>query len=122
VVADLCRRGGSNVYLGLADPESRLTGGPASAPLLQELMERLALVEGQPGDPLPQLLQQALRQTEPGTEIVLVATRPIDVADPNRFGRLAADLARRSALRQIRTVDASSPELALHFRTERGEP
>jgi hypothetical protein len=49
---------------------------------------------------------------------VLVATRPIDVADPKRFGGLAADLARRSALRQIRTVDVSSPELAMHFRAE----
>ena len=45
LVAELCRKGGSDVYLVMADPVLRLSGGPASAALLQEMMERLALVE-----------------------------------------------------------------------------
>lgn len=118
VVADLCRKGGSEVYLGLSDPVPCVAGGPASAVLLQDLMERLAVLEAQPHDPLPQLLEEALRRVERGTEFVLIATRPVDWSDPVRFGRLAADPARRAALGRIRIVDASGPELATYFQPE----
>ncbi|MGA2068677.1 MAG: DUF58 domain-containing protein [Thermoguttaceae bacterium] len=118
IIAELCRKGGSDVYLGLSDPAPRLVGGPASAVLLQDLMERLAVVEAQPGDPLAQLLAEALRQVGPGTEIVLIATRPVDWSDAARFGQLAADPVRRAALGRIRTVDASGPELATYFQPE----
>ena len=47
VVADLCRKGDSNVYLGTVGSRPRCGGGPASAALLQDLMEQLALIEGQ---------------------------------------------------------------------------
>jgi hypothetical protein len=118
IVAELCRKGGSEVYLGLCDPEPRLAGGPASAILLQDLMERLAVVEAQSGDSLPRLLEETLRQVEPGTELVLVATRPVDWSDAVRFGPLAADPARRAALARIRTVDVSGPELATYFQEQ----
>ena len=45
VVADLCRQGGGNVYLGALGPGPQCTGGPASPALLQDLMKQLALVE-----------------------------------------------------------------------------
>ena len=75
LVAQLCRKGGSEVHLGMADPRPRMAGGPASAALLQDMIERLALIEGQQRDHLGELLEQALRQVDPGTEIVLVSTR-----------------------------------------------
>ena len=118
IVADLCRKGGSDLHLGMADPLPRLAGGPASAALLQDSMERLARIEGQPRDHLPDLLEQTLRQIEPGTEIVLISTRPVDLADAGRLGRLGADAAQRAALRRIRSIDASSEELAHFFQAE----
>ena len=81
-------------------------------------MERLALVEGQSGDPLPELVALALRQAQPGTDIVLVGTRPIRPADPERFGRLAAELARQASLGRLRTINVSSPELSQYFHLE----
>ena len=102
----------------MADPRPRIAGGAASAALLQELIERLALIEGQGRDHLPELLEQAVRQVEPGTEIVLVSTRRVDLADARRLGRVGADPAHRAALRRIRTIDTSGEELANYFRAE----
>ena len=96
LAAELCRKGSSDVFLAAADPEPRLTGGPGSAALLQDLMERLALVDAQSRDRVPELLQLAVGQIEPGTEIVLVSTRPIDLTQADYAGKLPDDVARRS--------------------------
>ena len=64
------------MFLVAADPEPRVTGGPGSAALLQDMMERLAVVEAQSRDRVPDLLRTAVGHIEPGTEIVLVSTRP----------------------------------------------
>ena len=82
------------------------------------MMERLAVVEAEAADRLADLLVQALGQIEPGTEIVLVSTRPVDLSDRTRFAALWADPARRSLLRRIRCVDVSSEELSRYFRAE----
>ncbi len=116
VLGDLCRKGGSTLHLG-ADG-SRLLSGPASLALLQEMMERLAVVEAESTDRLADLLANALGQIDPGTEIVLVSTRPVDLSDRARFAALWADPARRSLLRRIRCVDVSSKDLARYFRAE----
>ena len=49
VLADLCRKGGSNVYLGISNGGPECIGGPASPATLQRLMEQLALVEARAG-------------------------------------------------------------------------
>ena len=59
VVADLCRKGQSNVYLATAGVLPECSGGPASAALLQDLLEQLALIEPQSGDHLAELFRQA---------------------------------------------------------------
>ena len=86
LAADLCRKGNSDVFLAAADPQPRVTGGPGSSALLQDLMERLALIEPQSNDYVPELLKQAVGQIEPGTEIVLVSTRPIELSQPAYAG------------------------------------
>lgn len=116
VLSDLCRKGGSTLHLGAGDPQ--LLSGPASLALLQDMMERLAVVEAHATDRLAELLDRALGEIEPGTEIVLVSTRPIDLSDRARFVALWADPARRSLLRRIRCVDVSSAELSKFFRAE----
>ena len=118
VVADLCRKGGSNLLLGTTGPQPQCIGGPASVALLQELMERLAVAEAPGEDRLVELLERALGEIEPGTDVVLVSTRPVDLADSSRFGQLWADPARKAAARRIRCVDTSSDELAQYFQPE----
>ena len=115
LAADLCRKGNSDVFLVAADPQPRVTGGPGSAALLQDLMERLALVAAQPDDRLPDMLQLAIGQIEPGTEIVLVSTRPVDLSRPEYAGKLPNDIARRAFGRGLRTIDTSSENLARYF-------
>lgn len=118
LAAELCRKGSSDVFLVAADPEPRVTGGPGSAALLQDLMERLAVVDSQSRDCVPELLQAAVGQIEPGTEIVLVSTRPIDLSHPDYAGKLPGDVARRISGRGLRVIDTSSENLARYFQPE----
>jgi uncharacterized protein (DUF58 family) len=118
VVADLCRRGDSNVYLSTFGARAQCGGGPASAALLQDLMERLALIEGQERDGLAALLDETFARTASAAELVLITTRPVDLGDPARLGPLAADPARRALLRRLRVIDTSGADLGRYFQME----
>jgi hypothetical protein len=118
VVAELCRAGDSNVLLGTTGETPECMGGPASAPLLKEMMRRLALAEAHHRDALDGLLEAALGRIDQGTEVVLVSTRPVDLSDAGRFARLWSGPARRNAIRRIRSVDASSTKFNELFQPE----
>ena len=115
LAAELCRTGSSDVFLVAADPEPRLTGGPGSTALMQDIMERLALIEADARDRVPELLQLAAGRIEPGTGIILVSTRPLDLADPAYAGRLPGEVARRLGGHGMRIVDTSGESLAKYF-------
>lgn len=114
VLADLCRKGSSNLLVGTSGSPPGCIGGPASAALLQAVMERLAVAEAQSTDRLAELLERGLAETEPGAEVILVSTRPVD---PARLQAFSADSGRRAA-RRIRCVDTSSDELGEYFRVD----
>jgi len=118
VLTDLCRKGGSNVYLGLAGAEPDCIGGAASPATLQNMMERLALAEARAEDALPTLLVHVLRRIAAETEVVLVSTRPVDPADSSRLDVLWSDPALRDRLQRVRCIDASSERLAEFFQVE----
>jgi len=118
VVADLCRRGGGNLLLAVSGDRPESMGGPASVALMQGAMERLAVAETSSEDRLPALLDHALRQVRPGTQVVVVSTRENDLDDSDRFGMLWQDPARRALLRRVRTVNAGGNELAEYFCVE----
>ena len=118
VMTDACRKGGNNVSLALADPEPKLTAGPASAATLHNMMERLALVESQTDDVLSALLFYSLRRFDADAEVVLVSTRSIDLGDQDRLSSLWSDPVLRERMQRIRLVDASSGELAELFQIE----
>jgi uncharacterized protein (DUF58 family) len=77
VVADLCRRGGSQLIVGLGGKQLRLSRGTASMARLSELMEELAVVEADPRDRLAELFELRKKEIRPGTTTLLVSTRPI---------------------------------------------
>jgi uncharacterized protein (DUF58 family) len=119
VIAESCRKGGSDLYLGTTYTDGPgFHGGPASAALLQNMLERLALVEPPRGDSLPALLAELSGNVDPGTEMILVSTRPVDLHDAARFGASLADAAGRSLSRHVRVIDASAAELARYFQPQ----
>ena len=118
VLTDLCRKGGSYIYLGIRDGGPECIGGPASPATLQSLMEQLALVEARTDGALPALLGKVLRQVAAGTEVVLVSTRPVDLAATKHFAELGSDPALRERARRLLCIDASSEQLADFFMAE----
>ena len=118
VLADLCRQGGSKVNLCVFDGEPLCLGGPASAALLQDMMKTLAVLEPRSDDRLAELIQRVLSDIAPGTEIVLISTRPPDLTDSKRFAAVWTNPAFQAAARRMRSIDASSPELEEFFIAE----
>jgi uncharacterized protein (DUF58 family) len=118
LVAEACRTGGSDLVIGTTAHAADCLRGPASVALLHDAMETLATAEADHRDHLPTLLDSALKQTDRGTEIVLIGTRPIDLADAARFGALYADPSRRAMLAQVRSVNTADAGLAQYFVVE----
>jgi hypothetical protein len=116
VIADLCRRGGSDLLLATAADGLSVTQGPASAALMHSMMEQLSVVEAHAQDRLPELIDEALHRIDPGTELVLVSTRPVRLDDAARFARAASEPNRRAALRRIRAIDVSHGGLEAYYR------
>jgi uncharacterized protein (DUF58 family) len=117
VVADACRRGGSDLLVCTTAKGSRDIRGPASGLLVQGVMEELAAAEASAGDHLPDMLRRALATIDPGTEVVLVTTRATDVADIQRLPPLAADPQRRSLAQRIRVINTADANLNEYFQT-----
>ena len=115
IVEDLCRRGSSQLMLGVAGKANTRVHGAASMVLLQEVMEQLAAVQADPGDQLPQLVNGALDEIRPATVGVIISTCAVDVADTERFTTIWEDPQKRNRFSQFITVDVSDNELPEHF-------
>lgn len=117
VVADACRKGGSDLTVANSHAPGECLRGPASAAMLREVMESFAVAEASPDDRLPAMLECLLPKIDRGTEVVLVTTRPVNLADPHYVETLG-DPARPTALPQIHLVNTADPRLAQIFETE----
>ncbi len=118
VIADLCRRGGSNVLWGATRDEPHCVRGPASLALMQDALQELAVAEASSDDRLPALLDHALARVEPGAEVVLVSTRENDLGDARRFPQLWGEPGRRAMMRRIRAVSTAGEGLSEFFKPE----
>jgi uncharacterized protein (DUF58 family) len=118
ILADLCRRGGKWLSISISGPEPWLEGGPTSTALLHQTMRHLAAAEAGPEDHLPEALARLLDQVRPGTRVVVVGAREVDLEDSRRFACLWSDQRRRAWLNRIETFDASSEEFAEYFTPE----
>ncbi len=115
IVSDVCRRGGRTVWLSVAAREPRFTSGPTSLALTREVMESLAVAEATAKDALPDALSQALDVVRPGTNVIVISTRPTDLSDTERFGKLWRNTRQRSWLGRMQAINVAMPELHDYF-------
>ena len=118
ILADLCRRGGQTLYLGAAGSKSYCHHGMASNPLLNELLTELAMARAHSGDRLGEVLAEVLDQVKPGTRVVLLSTRLIDLSDTQRFAELWNNPRQRAWLGRIQCLDVSRGALTDFFSPE----
>ena len=89
VVADLCRRGGNQLDVGLAGSKVKLSRGFASVARLNEIMEELAVLEPYVGDRLPELFRDSRKKIRTGTTVLVVSTRQVDADEAQKASALA---------------------------------
>jgi len=118
LVHELARRRGSNLLFGTVgsgdwcngDVSSDWLSGQVCVPLLDRIMERLAVISSDTQDTLAELLMQIVSSAAPNADIFLVSRTPIDMTHSPRFEGFRNDPRLRVLSQRIRLIDASSPE------------
>ncbi|MGB6042254.1 MAG: DUF58 domain-containing protein [Pirellulales bacterium] len=80
VVTDICQRGGSHLYLGLATERPTVGGGPSSTGLMRELLESLAVLAPASVNHLAPLLTVVRETVPPAMTTVILSPRALDLA------------------------------------------
>jgi uncharacterized protein (DUF58 family) len=78
-VTQLCRSGTGNLTIALHSQSSRQWTGPASAPLAQDVLDELATAQPAQGDMLKKSLEYLLGASSPGTRLIVLSTRSVDI-------------------------------------------
>jgi uncharacterized protein (DUF58 family) len=117
LVADVCRRGGGHLLLGITGAPPDLMTGPPSALLMEHAMERLAVAKASEEDHLPALLELAFARIRPGTEVLLVSPRTQDLTGTLRCTPSGGD-PRRETASEIRLVRTADPAFSRYFEPE----
>jgi uncharacterized protein (DUF58 family) len=115
IVSDLCRRGGRMLWMAVAAREPSWNSGPTSLALTREVMESLAMAEAASGDGLPEALSKTLEQARPGTNAILISTRPVDLSDTERFQKLWRNTRQRAWLGRLQSIDVTRDNLSEYF-------
>lgn len=118
VANDLCRRGGSQLDVGIAGGELLYTHGDASAALQTEIMENLAIAEATSEDRMPELLRETMTHSPAGTLTLLISTRPGGVSLSEEADQLESESQISLATRRVVPINASCEELAIYFRPD----
>lgn len=118
LIHTVCRQETSELLLGIAGSQTDSMQGLASAAFRHEVMERLAVAEASHIDNLAALLEKTLDRIAAGTEIILVTTRQVDLAEPKRMAPLWRTATRRALLRQVRKVNTADKALGDYFQVE----
>ncbi len=112
VCLETCRTHGRRLLLGWTGPTPGLRHGPASVKLLHELLEQLALLRPAPEGGLAALLDALPPQVLRESLLVVVSTRPIQLAEELERSRRLADGAGTRLAGKILKFDASRGDLA----------
>jgi uncharacterized protein (DUF58 family) len=113
---ETCRRQGRRLLLGWTGAPAGLCQGQASVKLLHELLEQLAVMRPASEGSLAELIDALPATTLRDSLLVIVSTRPLNLAEEaERSARLAGSSARNLLGRAI-VVNASQGELAELFQ------
>jgi len=122
IVAEACRRGGSDLVFATTWHPEKVLRGTASAALVREVMEALAAAEASADERFSALADHAFACIDRGTEVVLITTRPTTPSDGRTpadwLAALSQDPARRALLGQVRVVSTSDPKLYEYFQPD----
>lgn len=110
VVADACRRGGSNLLMAIGTDTIELAGGAASPPVMEEVMTRLALADATPAASLMNLVDAVLPKTSSDAEIVVITSRELTGENATAAAALERHNERAPA-RRVLTVSTTTGKL-----------
>ncbi len=115
LVTEITRRGGCTLFFATSRDQKEFLAGPVCMPLVESILERLAIVEPTPDDDLPEMLLTTLQNTDPSADLILVTPHPIDLNQSPRFDAMRNDPRFRVVFQRLRCVETSSPELERIF-------
>ncbi|MHB8900497.1 MAG: DUF58 domain-containing protein [Thermoguttaceae bacterium] len=118
VVADACRRGGSNLLLAIGTRTIDLAGGAASPPVMEELMSRLALAEAAPAASLANLVDTVMPRTNSDAEIVVITPRILAGENAAAMAAVQRHIERTPG-RRLLTVSSATDQLEQFFQLEK---
>ncbi len=135
ILADRCRHSGSRLLLAVSGAEPRQVGGSASASLLNDVLEVLALAEASTGDGLKEdglkdiglgnnglgnnglgnLVKTGLEKAPSDADLVLISMRGGLLRDKASLAFVAADPRHHASLERMLVIDASGDEVFDYF-------
>ncbi|MCL2624842.1 MAG: DUF58 domain-containing protein, partial [Planctomycetaceae bacterium] len=104
LVTDIIRRGGCNLTFGAFQETTETYYGPSNTVLLDQILDRLAVLRATQTDGLADMLTDALANTEPNADLILISPVPVDFNDRTRFGKLNNDPRLRTLMQRIHRV------------------
>jgi len=110
LASDIIRRGGCNLTFGAFQESAEIYRGPSNTALLDQILDRLAVLRMTPTDCLADMLTDALAATEPNADLILISPMPIDFNDMTRFGKLKNDPRLRALMQRVRRVAVTDEE------------
>ncbi len=110
LVSEISRRGGCSLFFATGPNKEEFLSGPVCLPLVECMMERLAVVEPTPQDDLAELLLETLQNTDPSADLILVGPHPIDLTKSPRFADVRNDPRFRVLCQRLRWIDVSGSE------------
>ena len=115
-VSRQCRVGSSRLVLVIAGQSNEIISGATSIGLSQEIMQRLATARTSRRDVAPESLAEFLNVTPRAASMVFVSTRPIDLANTDRFTTVWEDTDHRTLLGRMICLQVGSEEFKACFR------
>jgi uncharacterized protein (DUF58 family) len=116
VCVETCRQSGRRLLLGWTGPTPSVRQGPANARLLHEVLEVLTSLRGTPDGSLSALFDTVPPAIVRDAMMVIVTTRPIDLAqEASRSARLS-EAAGRGLTNRLLVLDAARGDLAPYFQ------
>ncbi len=115
IVADACRRGGSNLLVAIGGEGLGLCGGSASPPVMEEIMAQLAVAEASPAASLAGLASAVMPKVSADAEVVVISTRKL-AGEQAEVVAAIRRRSRRGPARRLVAVSTAEEELNEYYQ------